>query len=239
MDPVIEETAKVFLADVSSLDCQLLSASLTRNHFHVTGWGVTSGEVITCVEACSPDVVVIGVQLQDGAMAGVSALRELRMLESAPRVVLLVDSSDPEIVTEAFRNGAAGVFCRTRTPAELCKCIRCVLAGQIWASNVEVEYLIRALRTSSTPRIVNSKGIDLLTKREQEIVSLLAEGSSNREIAQQLRLSEHTVKNYVFTIFDKVGVSTRLELVLCALRSSARSFPPDPQNETGKLERRH
>jgi DNA-binding NarL/FixJ family response regulator len=228
MPPATDAAAKVFLADANPLDCQLLSASLTRNHFRVTGWAVRSVDVITAVEEYNPDVAVIGVQLQDGATAGLTALRDLRLLRSAPRVVLLVDSSDPEIVTEAFRSGAAGMFGRTRTPAELCNCIRCVLAGQVWVSKIELEYLISALRTCSAPRIVNSKGVDLLTKREQEVVGLLAEGSSNREIAKQLRLSEHTVKNYVFTIFDKVGVSTRLELVLYALRNSGQSSPARP-----------
>lgn len=235
MFPVSSGFPRVFLADASPLDCQLLSASLTRNRFHVTGWGVSSADVLIGVESSGPDVVVIGVQLQDGALAGLSALRELRMRESLPRVILLVDSSDPEIVTEAFRSGAAGVFCRTRTPAELCKCIRCVLAGQVWVSNIELEYLINALRTYSAPRIVNSKGIELLTKREQQVVKLLSEGSSNREIAQRLRISEHTVKNYVFSIFDKIGVSTRLELVLYALRSSGQFSLPDVQDESLKF----
>jgi DNA-binding NarL/FixJ family response regulator len=230
MFPASNGFPKVFLADASPLDCQLLSASLRRNHFHVIGWAVSSADVLTGVESSGPDIVLIGVQLQDGALAGVNTLRELRMRESPPRVVLLVDSSDPEIVTEAFRSGAAGVFCRTRTPAELCRCIRCVLAGQVWVSNNELGYLINALRSYSAPRIVNSKGIELLTKREQQVVTLLSGGSSNREIAQQLRISEHTVKNYIFSIFEKVGVSTRLELVLYALRSSGQSLQPDLQN---------
>lgn len=235
MFPASNGSPRIFLADASPLDCQLLSASLTRNHFRVTGWGVSSADVLTGVESSGADVVLIGVQLQDGALAGLSTLRELRMRESPSRVVVLVDSSDPEIVTEAFRSGAAGVFCRTRTPAELCKCIRCVLAGQVWVSNIELEYLINALRTYPAPRIVNSKGIELLTKREQQVVKLLSEGLSNREIAQRLRISGHTVKNYIFNIFDKIGVSTRLELVLYALRSSGQSSELDLQDETPKF----
>ena len=237
MFPALRAYPKVFLADASPLDCQLLSASLTRNHFQVTGWAVSSADVLTGVETFTPDVVLIGIQLQDGALAGLSTLRELRMQESSSRVVLLVNSSDPEIVTEAFRSGAAGVFCRTRTPSELCKCIRCVLAGQVWIGNLELQYLISALRTCYIPHIVNSQGIELLTKREQQVVTLLMEGSSNREIARRLRLSEHTVKNYVFSIFDKLGVSTRLELALYALRGSG---PPHPelQNEVSDSEPR-
>jgi DNA-binding NarL/FixJ family response regulator len=235
MFPASEAPAKVFLADVSPLDCQLLAASLTRNRFQVTGWAVTSADVIAAVEACSPDVMVMGVRLRDGALAGLTTLRELRTRQSLPRVVLLVDSSDPEIVTGAFHSGAAGVFSRSRPPAELCKCIRCVRAGQVWISNVELEYVINALRTSSAPRIVNSKGIELLTNRELQVVKLLAEGSSNREMAQRLGLSEHTVKNYVLSIFDKLGVSSRLEVVLYALRSSNHESRSEVQGETSKF----
>jgi DNA-binding NarL/FixJ family response regulator len=236
MFPASGALASVFLADASPLDCQLLAASLTRNHFKVAGWAVTSADVIATAESLSPDVIVMGVQLQDGALAGLTVLRELRTRQSLPRVVLLVDSKDPEIVTEAFRSGASGVFSRSRPPAELRKCIRCVLAGQVWISNVEVEHVIDALRTSSPPRIVNSKGIELLTNRELQVVKLLTEGSSNREMAHRLGLSEHTVKNYVFSIFDKLGVSTRLEVVLYALRSSnqdSRSAIPSESSKFG------
>jgi len=99
-----------------------------------------------------------------------------------------------------------------------------------------VEHVIDALRTSSPPRIVNSKGIELLTNRELQVVKLLTEGSSNREMAHRLGLSEHTVKNYVFSIFDKLGVSTRLEVVLYALRSSnqdSRSAIPSESSKFG------
>jgi DNA-binding NarL/FixJ family response regulator len=105
----------------------------------------------------------------------------------------------------------------------------------VWISNVELEYVINALRTSSAPRIVNSKGIELLTNRELQVVKLLAEGSSNREMAQRLGLSEHTVKNYVLSIFDKLGVSSRLEVVLYALRSSNQESRSDAQGETSKF----
>jgi DNA-binding CsgD family transcriptional regulator len=72
-------------------------------------------------------------------------------------------------------------------------------------------------------RVVNADGMRLLTKREEDVVRLLAEGMQNRDIAQELKLSEHTVKNYLFHIFDKLGVSSRVELVLYAVSSTKRS----------------
>jgi DNA-binding NarL/FixJ family response regulator len=80
-------------------------------------------------------------------------------------------------------------------------------------------------------RVVNADGIRLLTKREEDVVRLLAEGMQNREIARELNLSEHTIKNYLFHIFDKLGVSSRVELVLYAVSSTNRSRMAGDQND--------
>src|SRR5439155_23369327 len=98
------------------------------------------------------------------------------------------------------------------------KCIAAVHLGQIWISNHELEFLVEALTSGSTPlRIVNAKGQDLLSHRERQVVSLIAEGLSNRDISQQLQLSEHTVKNYLFRIFYKTRLSSRAELMIYSI----------------------
>ncbi len=91
--------------------------------------------------------------------------------------------------------------------------------GQIWLGNAELEHVLAALSQARPLRVVNPEGSSLLSPREEEVVHLVAEGLGNREIAEQMELSEHTVKNYVFHIFDKLGVSNRVELVLYALSS--------------------
>ena len=217
MYDVTSSRSTVFLASASPLDCQLLAASLQRNHLQVIGWALNSREVISAINNYKPDAAVIGVCLQDGALAGFSALREIRLLRSHSRVVMLLDASEPGLVVEAFRQGAAGVFSRTQKSSELRKCIHSVLAGQIWANQQEIGYLIEALRAQPSPHLADSQGLVLLTNREEQVVSLVVNGLTNREVAEQLRLSEHTVKNYMFSIFEKVGVSTRVELVLYAL----------------------
>jgi two-component system nitrate/nitrite response regulator NarL len=218
----------VFLADASPLDCRLLAASLGQSRLQVIGWAVNSADVISGIANHKPDVAVIGTRLQDGELAGLSALGEIRRLQSESQIVMLLDSSEPDLVIEAFRNGAVGVFSRTQKLSDLRKCIRCVLTGQIWVSNHEVLYLVEALRMRPATRITSSKGIALLTKREVQVVNLVASGLTNREIAEQLRLSKHTVKNYLIRIFEKVGVSTRVELVLYATsqRRADRSVRP-------------
>ena len=117
---------------------------------------------------------------------------------------------------EAFRCGARGVFCRIEPLKLLSKCIQCVSLGQVWANSTELRYLLDALGETMPMRIIDSHGAGNLSKREQEVVRAVAEGLSNREIAQRLSLTEHTVKNYLFRIFDKLGVSKRVEVVLFA-----------------------
>jgi two-component system nitrate/nitrite response regulator NarL len=213
----------VFIAAGSPLDCQLLATSLRRDRLRVVGWAVNSADVISRITNDKPSVAIISARLQDGPLAGLNALRDISLSQSQSRLVMLLDADDPEIVVEAFRNGAAGVFSRKSMSSNLGKCIRCVLEGQVWANNQELCYLIEALRICPAFH-ANSNADALLTKREVQVMDLVANGLTNREVAEQLRLSEHTVKNYMFEMFEKTGVSTRVELVLYAL-SQQRHLP--------------
>jgi DNA-binding NarL/FixJ family response regulator len=97
-----------------------------------------------------------------------------------------------------------------------------VQAGQIWADSSELSEVLETFSQVAPMRVVNAEGMRLLTKREEDVVRLLAEGLQNRDIAQELKLSEHTIKNYLFHIFEKLGVSSRVELVLYAVSNSKR-----------------
>jgi DNA-binding NarL/FixJ family response regulator len=127
--------------------------------------------------------------------------------------MLLQDSKREGVVT-AFRGGARGIFYRTHSLKALSKCIRVVHKGQIWASNEDLEHLISALTQTKQLQINNPEGMPLLTRREEEVVHLVADGLKNREIAQQLKVKEHSIRNYIYRIFEKLGVSSRVELIL-------------------------
>src|SRR5439155_12346332 len=99
----------------------------------------------------------------------------------------------------------------------LCKCIQSVHQGQIWANSEQLKYLVEALSEVTALRIVDAKGFKLLSAREEQVVALVADGLSNRQVATELCLSEHTIKKYLFRIFDKLGVSSRVELTLYAV----------------------
>ncbi|MGA9566973.1 MAG: response regulator transcription factor, partial [Candidatus Korobacteraceae bacterium] len=120
--------------------------------------------------------------------------------------VLLVDQSEPQIVVSAFRAGAKGVFSRAQSDIHLlAKCIRRVVEGQVWVDSKQLQHLLDVLtdNRNGKPGAAGAQG--KLTRREESVVRLVVQGLVNREIAQQLGLSEHTIKNYLFRIFDKLG----------------------------------
>jgi DNA-binding NarL/FixJ family response regulator len=106
-----------------------------------------------------------------------------------------------------------------------------VHSGQIWADSADLSDVMEAFSRLAPMKVVNADGLQLLTRREEDVVRLLAEGMQNREIARELGLSEHTVKNYLFHIFDKLGVSSRVELVLYAVSSTKRMQIEGVQND--------
>jgi DNA-binding NarL/FixJ family response regulator len=105
------------------------------------------------------------------------------------------------------------------------KCIHAVHNGQVWANSQNLSYLLDALAQALPMRLQDARGIYLLSKREEDVVRLVAQGLMNREISVQLGLSEHTVRNYLFRVFDKLGVSTRVELVLYYLQERQVELP--------------
>jgi DNA-binding NarL/FixJ family response regulator len=148
----------------------------------------------------------------------VTVLRRLHLSYPEIPKVLLVDLFDRELVVSAFRSGARGIFCITDSNLRMLnKCLQRVAAGQIWANTEQLNYLLERVSEVPSLRVLNCSGNNLLTPREEQVVALVAEGLSNRQIAIELNLSEHTVKKYLFRIFDKLGISTRAELVLYAV----------------------
>src|SRR2546426_695044 len=122
------------------------------------------------------------------------------------------------LVVDAFRAGARGVFCRAEPFESLCKCIKAVHTGQVWANSTQLQLILGALVKAAPLRVVSANGMSLLAKRETEVVGLVAEGLTNREVAVKLGLSEHTISNYLFRIYNKLGISSRVELVLYVMR---------------------
>jgi len=212
-------TVRVFIADGSRMSCQLIAAALRRGRYRtrVVGYATDAVGIREGLGKNEADVAVIGARLEEEALAGFNVTREIRASNSKPSVVMILDSSKPTMVVEAFRAGASGVFSRDQSSELLCKCIHAVHRGQVWASSKELHFVIEALGPTLQAKSISQKVSGLLTKREEGVVHLVAEGLTNRDISHQLHLSEHTVRNYLFRIFNKVGTSNRLELALYAI----------------------
>ena len=212
-------TVKVFIADGSQLSCQLIAAAVRRGRYRtrVVGYATDAVGIREGLEENEADVAVIGARLEEKALAGFDITREISARRSKPSVIIILDSNKPTMVVEAFRAGASGIFSRDQSSDLLCKCIHAVHKGQIWASSKELHFVIDALGPALAAKSISLRGTGLLTKREEGVVHLVAAGMTNRDISQELKLSEHTVRNYLFRIFNKVGTSNRLELALYAI----------------------
>jgi two-component system nitrate/nitrite response regulator NarL len=200
---------------------QLLVEALARDaQFQMIESPSNAAAILALVKREMPRVAVVSGKLGEATPEEFDLVREIRLQSPGTRVIVLLDSSERSTVIAAFRSGAQGVFCRTEPFRLLAKCIQCVDQGQVWATSTELHFVLDAL---SQPPLAGCLSVNggLLSARETDVVRCVAEGLTNREVAQRLKLTEHTVKNYLFRIFDKLGVSSRVEVVLYALGNGA------------------
>lgn len=219
-------TVRLLVADENPMSCQLLMGALRRCRWiKVVARATRSSEALEEVRKNRPNMALVSASLQDGSLTGFTVVRELRALYPQLRTILVLDSAEHGWVIDAFRAGAKGIFSRQDPLSTLTKCIQCVNRGQIWASSSQLESVLEAFARVAPPRLIENGDKQPLSKRELEVAELVAEGLSNRQISQQLGLSEHTIKNYLFHIFEKLGMSSRVELVLYA-RSQEKTVEP-------------
>jgi two-component system nitrate/nitrite response regulator NarL len=207
---------RVLIGEETPMGCRLLSDALRRYRLAPVAihCAISSSQILKAAAEHEIDIAVIGEDLQDGAYKGIQVVEHLRAHHPNVRSIVLVRNIRRELTLDAFRNGAKGVFCRKESIETLPKCIRAVHEGQVWVDSQQLEVLLQALVEAKPMRITNLQGAGLLTKREDEVASLVAEGLTNREVAGRLGLSEHTVSNYLFKIYEKLGLSRRVEFVL-------------------------
>ena len=220
---------RVLVADSNQTQSQLLSSALRRQPgLRVACCRSDVSDGLQALRSAEIDVVLLG----DGPANHDALIETLRALHANhPRtgLILLLDSYDRNFVVNAMRAGVRGLFSRASQPFRaLCRCISVVHQGQFWANTEQLGYIIDALTSGSATRVINAKGEGLLTPREEQIVTLVAEAIGNREIAEQLGIKENTVKKSLLRTYDKLGVSNRVELVLYALmhRGSEKSAEP-------------
>jgi DNA-binding NarL/FixJ family response regulator len=220
--PVVESAPpmpiSIVVAQRTALAAQLLCRALKgqRKQFVVVGSVDKPSDLLKQVAEHHPDIAVISSNLEGDPRGGVKVIRALRVSAPSTRPIVLLDCSDSEQVIDAFSGGARGVVCQSEPVQVLCKCIRTVHAGQIWANSRELGWIVKTLGDREPSHMVSAKGFPLLTKREEQIVNMVIDGLPNHEIAAKLGLSAHTVKNHLFHVYEKLGISNRAELGLYA-----------------------
>jgi len=224
MSKTTNDRFAVLIAEANDVYCQLLASALGASPYdlQVVGWAVDKGGVLNAVHQYEPDVALIAGELQDGPAEGFEALAAIRKAQLKTRVVMLLNSAEEAQVTDVFRGGAKGVFFRSSPAENVAKCLWSVCRGQVWAGSRELELVVEMLARALPLRPKDSHRT-ALSKREEQVVRLVAAGLTNREISAELRLSAHTVKNYIFRLYDKLGISNRVEL---AAYSISQGWPP-------------
>lgn len=218
-------TVRVLIADDHAIFRDGLRKLLeSEAGFEVVGEAADGEMLVALAKSTRPDIILLDLAMpkQDG----LQVLRELAAAEIPVRTLLLTASIDKEQIVCALKLGARGVILKESTTQRLFDSIRCVMAGQYWIGRESVSDLVKALRSDS-PRESPTRDRDFgLTPRELEIVTLVVAGYSNPDIAQRCSISEQTVKHHVSSIFNKLGVSNRLELALFAVNHRITDTTP-------------
>jgi len=214
-------TLKVLVADSNRMQAQLLVGALRRRpEFQIATCRMDAISILQTVTSSAPRLALICLSHVAHPEESLATLRHFHAAHPEISKVLLLDACDREMAVNAFRSGARGIFTITDSNMRLlCRCLLRVAAGQVWANAQQLSYLLDVISEVPSVRVINAGGHPLLTPREEQVVALVAEGLSNRQIARELNLSEHTIKKYLFRIFEKLGVSSRVELVLYAVNN--------------------
>jgi len=209
---------RVLIADDHPVFRQgLLSIFRNETEFKVIGEATDGRQALDLTQKLNPDILLLDLIMPH--LTGLETLRELSGSSTPVRTIVLTASIEKEQIAQALQLGARGILLKDASTDVLLKGIRTVMNGQFWVGQDKVTDLVEILRSympDSDERKADRKTFGL-TARELDVVAAIVSGFTNREIAQKFSISEQTVKHHLRNIFDKVGVSNRLELALFAI----------------------
>jgi len=203
---------KVLLADDHPMIRTAVDVLLRDSDFEVAGIATTGEETIQAVNALNPDVVMLDLQMPGGT--GMDVVRKLRSAGDPRRLIILTAGIDDPSLVEARALGVQGIVLKSSDPAYLIDCLEKVCAGGTW---VDPELARRLNHVTAAVRRA-------LAPRERQLIRFVRQGLRNREIAQELGVTEGTVKAYLHEVFDKLGVKNRTELAIRAEEFLAASY---------------
>jgi two-component system, NarL family, nitrate/nitrite response regulator NarL len=203
---------RVLIVDRDSMSSDLLASALCRDR-RCQAAAIQPSDLLSTLAGNEVDLVVVGVDLNSKSGSGFDLANAVCRAHPKIYVVMLMNQTTHELVINAFRSGARGVFSRQQPMTEFLDCIEHVGKGFIWAGRQETNSLLEAFKSIPAPNVLTAGDSPSLTVRELQVVQCASKGMTNKTIASELRLSEHTVKNYLFRAFEKLGVSSRVELL--------------------------
>ncbi len=203
--------------------CKLLAL---EEDFEVVAQAEDGRQVLDVLQQHEPDILLLDLKMP--GLDGLATLQRLQVAKNKTRVIVLTASDDKNEFVQAMKLGTSGIVLKQTATELLIKSIRKVHAGEIWLDSHTTAAVIRQFvandeappppaPVSAAPR---ERERSPLSQREREIVALVAQGFKNKEMAEKMFISEQTVKNHLHNIFDKLGVSDRLELALYAIHNN-------------------
>ncbi|HKD09547.1 MAG TPA: response regulator transcription factor [Bryobacteraceae bacterium] len=202
---------KVLIADDHLIVAQGLAA-LLRDEFDLSGVARDGHELVELARRLNPDVIVADISMP--SLNGIDALRQLRKQGVTARAILLTQHKDPHIASEAFRAGASGFLIKQSAGDELVTAIHEALQGRTYLTSLIAKDLITLLLQTPVKQGARSE----LTPRQREILQLLTEGKTAKEVAAALNISVRTVEGHKYEIMETLGVKSSAELVQHAIR---------------------
>ena len=204
---------RIVVADDHPLYREGVARSLADDAaFAVVGQAADADAAVELVQRASPDIVLLDLSMPAGG--GISALRLIMSLPVTPKVAMLTVSEEDDDVMQALKAGAVGYILKGVGSRELVSIVKDVARGQSYVSPALAARILNAMREGGARRAENP--LDDLSKREEDILKLVAEGKSNKEVGRALDLQEKTVKHYMTTILQKLHVRNRVEAAVMA-----------------------
>jgi len=183
----------------------------------VVGEATDGARAIQLARELAPDVVVIDLKMPN--TSGIEALRQILTATPAAQLVILTVSADEADMLEALAAGACGYLLKDTRADELVGAIRLAAGGHAVLSRDVVRALVARVRSEHQPAEEASSNAPTLTERELEVIRMIADGADNAAIGRELSISKHTVKQYVTNIFEKLGVQSRVQAAVYAVRN--------------------
>jgi DNA-binding NarL/FixJ family response regulator len=197
----------------------------TDREMTVVGEAANLNEARNLAELAKPAVILLDLLM--GAENGIDYIPRLMSVSKQSHILILTSLQDPEVHQDAVRLGALGLVTKDSSPATLLMAIKKVHQGEAWLNRAMVGRLVKDLAGSDKQDEKSSTAIQInnLTKREREIIKHIALGKKNKQIAEALALSEITVRHHLTSVFDKLGVADRFELMIYAYKHGLSDLP--------------